>query len=244
MNSEVEIGTGTMRVVADYQLERWMRSIAQREPAREIDDTDWRQLAQYAAFHAVNDWYMLQPVSRTFATLTQAFEQRWTNKVQKFGSSGHYKQVKEQLLLELYLKLTDEDNAVEWPILLFECTSVWVEELDLGLSMIVQVMAQSGGEHRLTLYKYMVDASETAVQLYFHMSVVFCQRAFGQLPADIEVVDLFHGETHRLRASEMDVSKSVDYLRLAAELYLEKKHCTCCAGEDLYGNGSHLAISQ
>lgn len=225
--NEIGVGMGTMQILTDYQLESWIRSSSQEGRSDRSDDPDWKQLTQYAAYHAINDWYSLPVQSRTFERLTKQFERRWTNKFRKFQSKAFYMDVKAMVLAHLHEALTSE-NAVEWPIMLFESSDVWVEELDLGLSMIFQVMENT--QDSFVIHKYMMEDNEAAAQLFGHMTVVFCHKAFGRLPERLQLFNMLNGKSYRIELEEMDVTKSMDYLRLVKEVYLEtSKGCPCCS---------------
>ncbi|MBP1962816.1 hypothetical protein [Paenibacillus aceris] len=224
---EIGVGMGTMHVLTDYQLERWIRSNSQNGSKSSPVEPDWRQLTQYAAYHAINDWYSLPPKSRTRLTLTNLFERRWTNKFRKFESLESYMEVKRNVLTHLYWSLTGK-NAMECPLMLFESSHVWVEGLNLGLSQIMQVMEPTNDS--FIIHKYMMEENEAAVQLFFHMSVVFCYKAFGQMPVRLQLWNMMNGKQYRINREEMDVNKSMDYLKLVKEVYLENDDCPCCSG--------------
>lgn len=225
--SEIGVGMGTMQVLTDYQLESWIRSSSPEACSDRKDEPDWRQLTQYAAYHALNDWYSLPSASRTLELLTKQFEQRWTNKFRKFESKAFYMDVKANVLAHLHEALTSRD-AIEWPLMLFESSDVWVEELDLGLSMIFQVMACS--KDSFVIQKYTMEDNEAAVQLFAHMSVVFCYKAFGRLPERLQLCNMFNGNQYRIPKEDMDVNQSMDYLKLVKDVYVEtNKGCPCCS---------------
>ncbi|MDR6884808.1 hypothetical protein [Bacillus sp. 3255] len=225
--NEVGVGMGTMQILTDYQLESWIRSSSPEGCSDRSDEPGWKQLTQYAAYHAINDWYSMPAALRTCEYLTKQFEGRWTNKCRKFESKAFYMDVKARVLAHLYDQLTDE-NAVQRPIMLFESSDVWVEELELGLSMIVQVMACEQGS--FVVHKYVMEDNEAAAQLFGHMTVVFCHKAFGRLPERLELFNMLNGKQYRIGMEEMDVGKSMDYLRLVKDVYMEtNKGCPCCS---------------
>ncbi|MDU0199612.1 hypothetical protein ACYEXS_02125 [Paenibacillus sp. MAH-36] len=225
--NEVGMGMGTMQVLADYQLERWIRSHTQVIGKDRPDEPDWKQLTQYAAYHAINEWYSLPLKSRTFLTLTKLFERRWTNKFRKFDSLGCYGDVKRSVLMHLYKALTGI-NAVDCPLMLFESSNVWVEELNLGLSMIMQVMEPT--KDSFVIHKYMMEENDAAVQMFFHMTVVYCYKAFGKMPERLQVWNMMNGKQYRMNPEDMDLSSSMDYLKLVSEVYMQNDNCPCCSG--------------
>ncbi|NOV01153.1 hypothetical protein [Paenibacillus planticolens] len=225
-DNEIGVGTGTMHILTDYQLELWIRNTSPECRHFSPDEPDWRQLTQYAAYHAINDWYSLPLKSRTLFSLTKQFERRWTNKFRKFESLAFYMDVKRSVLTHLYKALTGE-NAVECPLMLFESSPVWVEELHSGLSQIMQVMAPA--KDSFVIHKYVMEENEAAMQLFFHMTVIFCVKAFGKMPESLQVWNMLNGKQYRMNREEMDLSRSMDYLKLVKEVYLERDACPCCS---------------
>lgn len=226
MNIHNEYKVASPPLLADYQLESWIRAYFSEHGHNSPQDSDWKQLTQYAAYHAINEWYSLHPKSRTKQTLTELFERRWTNKVHKFGSSEFYGDVKHIVTAHLYGFLSDTCSS-ESPLMLFENMNVWVKELDISLSMIVQVMESF--KSSFVIHKYMIDPCQAAMELFIHMTVVFCYEAFGQLPEHLKIFQLMSGERHTLSTLDCDLSKSMDYLRLVKEAYNESRTCSCCS---------------
>ncbi len=233
MNSEN--GAGTLLLLADYKLERWVRSSSPDYSPTSPQDPNWKQLTQYAAYHSINDWYTQPLKYRTFRTLTESFERRLTNKVHKFGSAEFYEDVKRIVVAHLYGALT-EGNGADRPLMLFENANVWIQELDFGLSMIIQVLEPA--KRSFVIHKYVMEACEAVVELIFHMTVVFCHEAFGMLPERLQVFNMMSGKRHIMLAHDPDVSKSMDYLRLVKDVYLESRICPCCAEE--LGRGRYV----
>ncbi len=226
MNIQNEYKFALPPLLADYQLERWIRAYFSEHSHTSPQDSDWKQLTQYAAYHAINEWYSLHPKSRTQRMLTEWFDRRWNNKVHKFGSSEFYGDVKHMVTAHLYGFLSDTGSS-ERPLMLFENMNVWVKDLDIRLSMIVQVMEPF--KSSFVIHKYMINPSQTEMELFIHMTVVFCYEAFGQLPEHLNIFQLMSGERQRISTLECDLSKSIDYLRLVKEVYTESRTCSCCA---------------
>lgn len=240
-NSENGIGVGTLQVIADYQLERWLHTLTDEDHGTTSEDPNWQQLTQYAAYHAINAWFTLPVAARTHGVLKNEFEKKWTNKIQKFGTDTFYSEVKQSVIDQLYQILSNE-SRIEWPLLLFESMDVWIEELDLGLSMIVQAMESS--QESVVIHKFVMEDSAPALALFTHMSVVFCNKAFGGIPAQLQVVNLMSGKQHRIETSNYSMEQSLDYLRLVKDVYLESRRCTCFREEVLHGNKYDMVIHQ
>lgn len=240
-HSENGIGVGTLQVIADFQLERWLHTLTHEDHGTDSQDLNWQQLTQYAAYHAINAWYTLPLAARTQQVIKHEFEKKWTNKVQKFGSDTFYGEVKHRVIDQLYRILTSR-SRIEWPLLLFESLDIWVDELDLGLSMIVQVMEST--EDTIAIHKFVVEDSAASLDLFTHMSVVFCNKAFEGMPVKLQVVNLMTGKQHQIETKHFSMEQSLDYLKLVKDLYLESRRCTCCREEGLHGNKLDMAIHQ
>jgi hypothetical protein len=239
-HSENSIGMGSLQVIADYQLERWLQTLSRDGSRGHSEQVDWQQLTQYAAFHAINAWYSLPAGSRTFLALTNIFERKWTNKIGKFSSTAFYHEVKHRVLAHLHEALM-RDGGREWPLLLFESMDVWLEELNTGLSLITQVMVPS--EESFEIHKYVVEDSEASLELFTHMTVVFCNKAFGVSPDALQVVNLMNGKRHHIDTKKLAIEPSLDYLRLVKEMYLESRTCTCCIEEGHHGTKSNVGVN-
>lgn len=240
-HSENGIGVGNLQVIADFQLERWLHTLTHEDRETDSQELNWQQLTQFAAYHAINAWYSLPPAARTQHMLKNEFEKKWTNKTQKFGTDTFYSEVKHRVMDQLYHILTNK-NRIEWPLLLFESMDVWIDELDLGLSMIVQVMEST--EESIVIHKFVMEDSAASLALFTHMSVVFCNKAFGEKPVQLQVVNLMSGKQHRIEMNHFTMDQSLDYLRLVKDVYLESRRCTCCREDGLHGNKFDLAIHQ
>lgn len=225
LNIHNEYKVVTPPLLADYQLESWIRAYFSEHNHTSPQNIDWKQLTQYAAYHAIYEWYSLPLKFRTQRTLTELFDRRWTNKVHKFGSLEFYKDVKRIVIAHLYGFLSDTGSSKS-PLMLFENMNVWVEELDIRLSMIVQVMEPF--QTSFVIHKYMIDPCQTEIELFVHMTVVFCNKAFGQLPEHLHIFQLMSGERLSISTKDSDLSKSMDYLRLVKDVYTESRTCSCC----------------
>lgn len=239
-HSENSVGMGSLQVIADYQLERWLQTLSRHGSEGNSEELEWQQLTQYAAFHAINTWYSLPVASRTFLALTNIFERKWTNKVGKFSSRAFYHEVKHRVLAHLYDALM-RDGGTEWPLLLFESMDVWLEELHTGLSLITQVMIPS--EESFVIQKYVLEDSVASLELFTHMSVVFCKKAFGVSPDELQVVNVMTGKRHHIHTNKLATQPSLDYLRLVKEMYLESHTCTCCMEEGHHGTKSDVGVN-
>lgn len=222
-----ENGRDLLPLLADYQVERWLLGAAAGEDASSDGEPSWKQLTKFAAYHAINTWYSLPPHCRTFQALEHAFDRRWTNKVHRFVSLEHYRNVRNSVLQQLYGVMT-EKRVAAWPYMLFESSDVFVPDMGFRVSMIVQVMEPT--ERSFAVHKYILDENEASLELFVHMTIVFCRTAFGALPEQLRVFNMMTGDRRIVTPGESDVDKAKDYLRLIRESYLESRLCACCAG--------------
>ncbi|MEC0229472.1 hypothetical protein [Paenibacillus alba] len=226
MNIHREENLVTAPLLADYQLESWLHASHSQLSHASTKETDWQQLTQYAAYHVINEWYSLPAKLRTQMKLNELFQRRWTNKVHMFSSPEFYRDVKRIVTAHLFDFLSDT-NKLETPLMLFENMNVYVKELDIRLSMIIQVMEPS--ERSFHIHKYVMNPCQAALELFTHMSVIFCYEAFGQLPEQLYIYRLMSGERQSLAARDYNLSQSMDYLRLVKEVYMESRSCSCCS---------------
>lgn len=209
-------------LLADYKVERWLMTGS--EPAMQLAaaDPSWKQLTQYAAYHAINAWYTMLPTRRSYAALCAAFDGKWTNKTRKFDSTQHYNEVREIVLHHLYSLLSAEGEGCSWPHMVFESSSVFVPQLDVRLSMIIHLLAPA--ERTFALHKYVMEERADVMELFTHMSIVFSHAAFGVLPEHIRIINIMTGTRHVLEPQMCDVEASMDYLRLIKGVYSD---CGC-----------------
>ncbi|GGA00148.1 hypothetical protein GCM10008018_53060 [Paenibacillus marchantiophytorum] len=224
MNIQQDYKIATPPLLADYQLENWIHANFSDPRAHSHEDPEWKQLTQYAAYHAIHDWHCLHPQYQTEMTLAAMFERRWTNKVHKFKSSAFYWEVKRIVVANLYKFLSDSDHSDE-PFMVFESKSVWVQELESHLSMIVQVMEVT--ENLFTIHKYMMEPSEAAIELFVHWTIVCSYEAFGKPPEQLLIYHLMSGECQRISTAGCDRQQSIDYLRLVKDVFTDSSMCFC-----------------
>lgn len=240
-HSENGIGAGTLQVIADYQLERWMHTLTHENQGKISEDQTWQQLTQFAAYHAIDAWYTLPVVARTQRVLRDEFEKKWTNKALKFGTATFHSEVTQSVIDQLYHILTHK-SRIEWPILLFESMDVWIKELDMGLSMIVQALETT--QQTVVIHKFVMEDNAASLALLTHMAVVFCHKAFEGKTVQLQVINLVSGKRHHIETKHYAMEQSLDYLRLVKEVYLESRTCTCCREEGHHGNKFDMVINQ
>ena len=209
--------------IEDYKLEELLRCperfAGMKSGRKQEKRIGWRQLAQYAASHSVNDFFMLPREARTRAALEAAIGRRWTNRIQTFHSNEHYLQMKHTVADRLARFLVEKPVCCE-PMIVFEQLTSYVEELDLELSQIFHLISacEGGSPVAYKVVKFVANADEDTLELLFHMTSVFGMSAFGSLPACIEVVPVLEEGHYLFRPDEETLEQSMDYMYLVKSL--------------------------
>ncbi len=215
--------------IEDFRLEELLRSpeqFAKKQALRRKreGDVNWRQMTQYAASHAVNDFYALPVEARTADAIAASVERWWTNRNYKFLTDEHYLQTKQTVIENLEIFLLGGACSPN-PIICFEQMTTYVDDLDMELSQIFHTVIEdkgdSAGTGAYTVQKFVVDADREALELLFHMTSVFGESAFGRLPARIEALSLLDGKRITFEPSDKSLEYSYDYMYLVKTLLPE-----------------------
>jgi hypothetical protein len=214
--------------IEDYRLEELLRSpeqFAKKQSKRKREaDVNWRQMTQFAASHAVNDFYALPFEARTAEAIAASVEHWWTNRNYKFISDEHYLQTKQTVIEHLQLFLLN-GACPDIPIICFEQLTTYVDDLDMELSQIFHTVIEAGNDGEgfgsYTVQKFVVDADREALELLFHMTSVFGESAFGRLPARIEALSLLDGKRITFEPDDASLEYSYDYMYLVKTLLPE-----------------------
>ena len=211
------------RILNDYQLEEilWSEKSWNRIRKDEMipEKYVWRHRVQYAVSHAVNQYYTLLPEVRREVSISYLLEKRWPRQISDFDSADHYWHVKSQVTDELTRVLSQRAEFL-YPTLLFEELSIFVPELQMDLSVILQAAWQldTNAATQLTIHKYMVSYHPEVIKAYQHLATVFCVHAFGELPYSIEVDCLMEGKKETYVPNDEDYFLALDYIKLASPL--------------------------
>jgi hypothetical protein len=204
----------------DYEMENWLYSLSKNREKSSCDCPTWQQLAQYSVYHTINEWYSIPHRSRTSAVLGQIFARRWFHKIKRFRSPAHYDFVRKSLIKYLQRELLPSAPLVI-PHLLFESIEIHSKSLGIDTSMIFHVLEP--GSESFVIRKFVVDSCPQVAEAYFHMSIVFSEEAFGELPERVEVIDLLHGSRQMHIPRQEKVMKSKDYMHMMKELFFESQ---------------------
>lgn len=219
----------SIKTIADHHLEDFMRCpyhfYQKQILGKKVSHSDWREMVQYAVNQVVSDYYALPPMRRSASIILELIQRHWFKKVELFDSKLAYYQVLAKVTDHLLLSLLQAKETAE-PALLFEKLRVTIEELEIELAMTLQVVEWSGESY--IVKKFFVEEDENILTSYQHLTILFCQQAFGALPERIEMVSVLTGQTHLYSPQIQDVSHALDYLKLTKHVLQESKNYTKC----------------
>ncbi|MDQ6421319.1 hypothetical protein RB620_17985 [Paenibacillus sp. LHD-117] len=205
----------------DHKIERMLRGAGpgmdKRSEAAKANKAsgDWRHLALQSACLSASDLCLLPDKERTEERVALAVMDRWTNRHYRFHSAEHFLQIRQEVISRLQAYFVHEPCAGTLMVR-FEPFTVYVEELDMELSQYFHLIYSEGesGECSYTVQKLVADRDGEAMELYRHMTTVFCRSAFGRLPSSIEALLPLGGGRIRWTPDESSWRESLDYLRL------------------------------
>ncbi|TBL72381.1 hypothetical protein [Paenibacillus thalictri] len=209
---------GYIRSIEEYKLEAFVRQYHRKTSSSGLD---WKQLVQYAASHTVNQYFSLPVSRRTPEAIAHFVEKYWTNRVNKFQSPEHFRLIKMNVTAKLTRFLGQAKHLT--PMVLFESFPTYIEELGLEIAYIVQALSvnAAGINAPYTIHKYAVDVTTDMLLLVQHLTVVCCSKAFASLPQSIVVNCVTSGCSYVCYAKDMDLEKSLDYIRLMVSAMAE-----------------------
>lgn len=205
----------TMKQVADYELEGWIRSYKLAGVSQQgcVQRMTWQQHVQYAVGHTINDYFTLSPAFRLHTSIQILLNRRWPRDQSIFPDPSVYWQVYHQIVE--HLTLVTGMMIYDYPVALYENWKTEVTELDIQLSLIVQaVWQQRGNPLQMKVQKFLVEEDEGIVDAFVHMVNVFWHSAFGCPPEEIEVCALLEGHRYSFAGESLSLSKSSDYVSL------------------------------
>lgn len=239
-------GAGMIRRLHDYQVEHMLYDCRGASCPAKSGPTAlprWRQQAQYAAGHTLNDFYSLPPEVRRQTPIQPILHRRWPPNGGAFLSPAHSREIQSSVADGL-ISVIAGSHTGEVPLMLYEQWHVPVPALGLELSMIVQLAwASPAKPGTVVIEKFMVGMDENVVQAFVHMCHVFCVEAFGCPPSSIEICSLLGGERRIYEPDANSYRESLDYVRLLAlmmeEVQEERRPVMgrSHSGEEAYGRG-------
>ncbi|MBH5318703.1 hypothetical protein I6N90_12930 [Paenibacillus sp. GSMTC-2017] len=208
--------------IDDYKIEQILRGVeCNNKPSNESGgkrSLHWKELVHFAACHCVNDVLTSTSGKSLAETLEKANNRWWTNRHYKFHSNEHFLQVRHTVNAHLLSFLTH--HVASKPIMLFEPSTIHIEELGMELAQNLHVVATLDdhiqGEY--IVQKFIVDETPESLELYKHMTTAFGMSAFKRLPERIEALSLISGKRYMWRPDMESWKQSLDYMRLVKSL--------------------------
>ncbi|WP_434168565.1 hypothetical protein [Peribacillus frigoritolerans] len=222
MGKEHRISIATL---TDYHLQDFIRCPYQfyfhHIEGKITTRLDWRKMVQAVVNQVVSRYYKLPPICQTSKKVMELIDDHWSAiDVRQFESRSHYYMALANITDHLLRFLTSKKIQYP-PLFLYEKFNINIEELGTELSLTFEVAEWSSGSY--IIKKYVVDTHEEMNLLFTNMISVFCERAFGQLPARIEIFSLMEGKIETYIPTMNDVSDGLEYLNIIKNLLQEPK---------------------
>ncbi|CAH0314986.1 hypothetical protein [Peribacillus sp. Bi134] len=222
MGKEHRISIATL---TDYHLQDFIRCPYQfyfhHIEGKITTRLDWRKIVQAVVNQVVSRYYKLPPICQTSKKVMELIDDHWSAiDVRQFESRSHYYMALANITDHLLRFLTSK-KIQNPPLFLYEKFNINIEELGTELSLTFEVAEWSSGSY--IIKKYVVDTHEEMNLLFTNMISVFCERAFGQLPARIEIFSLMEGKIETYIPTMNDVSDGLEYLNIIKNLLQEPK---------------------
>jgi CRISPR/Cas system-associated exonuclease Cas4 (RecB family) len=171
---------------------------------------EWRTIVQSVVNRVVYEFYKVPPGQRTSLYVLQVLEKQWKSvPISIFESKAHYYTVLAQLtdyLLHYLLK----DITEQPPLFLYEKMQTYMEELGISISLTLEL--GEWAQESFVIKKYIVDANESMIQLFWQLTAVFSYKAFDVLPKEIEIISLLEGKSRKYRPKKEDIRAGIEYL--------------------------------
>lgn len=183
---------------------------------------------QYAVGHTINDYLELTPEVRAHTPIQYLLNRRWPRSQDLFNDPLHYWETYHRMTEQLVHSLSP--HLESYPTALYEqweTQFTGTESLTMIFQAIWKQQDAQAGKERVTVQKWLVEENTWLAEAFIHMTTVFWYSAFGQLPDAIEVVALMEGRKKVVTSDELELQKSLDYVRLLNGTFEE-----CCGRID------------
>ncbi|MEH7377509.1 hypothetical protein [Neobacillus drentensis] len=177
---------------------------------------DWRHMVQQVVNHVVFSYFRLPIEQRSATKILSLVERYWSNiSPQIFESRIQYYTVTAKITDYLMQNLTAETDSAP-PLFLFEKFTSTIQELDMDLSLTIDVAEWSNSS--FVVKKYLVDAEKDMLMLYNYLIAVFSKKVFNKIPSRIEVTTLLDGRKHTYFPTPERIDEGIRYLQLMNHL--------------------------
>jgi len=180
----------------------WKKHIMKKEQER-FDREDFIELT---ISQTLLNFFSLPPAARSDSTILGSFG----NLIKKYPGDYDIEIIMNQLTVHL---LKDRDHAC--PLITYEKMSISVLEWDLHLSMTIPLAFGTGDS--FIIKKFVMHENPEFIRSWAYFCIFFCQHAFHQIPAKLEMINLFTGSTTVIVPTDEDILKSKDYMELLKE---------------------------
>lgn len=209
----------SIKTIADYHLEEFMRCSHQFYYRHLLGHAPlyqtWRHTVQQTVGQVIRDYYQSPEHSRSPIRILELLQRYWVKKVDLYHSREHYFHVLGSVTNHLISFLSRERKANP-PLFMYEKFKTSVEELEIDLSMTLQVAEWT--EESFILKKYVIDVEEDFYETYKHMATLFSYKAFQKLPERIEIMNLLSGQEYVFYPVSDDITEAVGYFHLTKDL--------------------------
>lgn len=203
-----------IKTITDYHLESFARCpnqfyynhVLQLSPGKH-----WKQAVLFACHHVIHGYHQLPPECRTVGNILTLIEKAWRPiGFQMFDSAAHYYTVIAKTTDHL-LEFLTKGNRTEPPLLLYQKLTAYIKELETQLSITFEIVEWSS--QTFVIKKFLVEADDEILQLYYHLLVVFANKVFETLPENIVMMTLLDGKKQVFTPREKDIPESMQYLQ-------------------------------
>ena len=210
----------SVKTMTDYHLESFIRCpykfYYQHVLSLNPSQVKWRQVVQLIINQVVQNFYQLPLDAQNKLNALKLIDRYWKNvSPQVFESKVYYYMVlaktTDHLLQCLVMKKKQKP-----PLFLYQKLNTYIEELESQLSLTFELAEWS--THSFTVKKFLLEADEEMIQLYYHLMVVFSNEAFGKLPDRIEIITLLEGEKYTFSPTMNNVTQGIMYLEYMKDL--------------------------
>ena len=227
-----------VKTLTDSHLEEFMRcpyKFYHQKILKIHSGLNWRQVVQLSVNKIVKEYFQTPVSHRSSHQILVLIDKYWRPiTVDLFDSKAHYYSVLAKVSDHLLQFLIKEKNH-EPPLFLNEKLNVFVDELDMNLSVSFQVAEWS--KNSFVVKKYLLESTPSFLQAFRNMIVVFSKKAFNKLPEKIEAYSLMNNKVIEFFPQEADVEKAMFDLKLTKIVFTDRKsykqftnsdECTVC----------------
>lgn len=180
----------------------WKKHILKKE-----NEQSYRQdLVEHTMKETLVTFFSLPVMFRTEDALLRSFG----HLINKFPGDHEL----EKLMHHLSHALLKERD-VACPLMTYEKLTISVPEWDLQLTMTVPLALGTG--ESFVIKKFVMDDNSYFIRSWTYFCIFFCQHAFQQIPAKLEVIHLLSGTSTITVPTHLDILKSKDYMELVKE---------------------------